>query len=656
MKDRCGVFICSCEGKLPLDRERLAQEEPAPHLSDHPREGAAAFADHARGERLEQVVISCCEGTAPFEAAFAAAGVSPEIHALDLKHLCYLPHPDADQANGKALRLVRAAVQAAQRSEEISENLLTAGNQLLLIVDDANGLRMAPRLQALGNLMVVVNAERDSVEGIPPGRVNWGRLLGISGRLGALEVRVATGAGNGERPAAERRLKADQVVIIAAKEAPAVKSRTGLHILVAPEEAELERVAADVAALTGTFMKPEHVRYDAAICAGGAASQQACGLCIGHCPYDAIARDADNPLRVRVDHLTCEGCGACVAACPTSALRFTEPSPAQLYDRLAGLLADQPEDDRSAALPSVVLFHCPEEGKAALRWAGQQALSYSPGVLPVEVPCLRYVSTANMLAAFRLGAAGVALLGCEQCPHGERALLLENLDLSREILDAFGLGEHRLRLLTAEPERRGEAIGALDEFARQLAPSPIRFAGRRYHGGGNRAVIAEALAAFLEQLETEPGSLTLKGDQPFALPEVNADGCTLCRACANVCPTHAFRFDEEPQRLSLKHIDCVACGLCETVCPEKVITLRRELHLNKEALEYQLIVQDEMVECARCHKPYINKRALKAVESRVLGLASLLDTFAGDRHEILRMCPDCRAVAAIRDVERGWEP
>ena len=31
-------------------------------------------------------------------------------------------------------------------------------------------------------------------------------------------------------------------------------------------------------------------------------------------------------------------------------------------------------------------------------------------------------------------------------------------------------------------------------------------------------------------------------------------------------------------------------------------------------------------------------------------------SFAGDRHEILRMCPDCRAVAAIRDVERGWEP
>ena len=33
-------------------------------------------------------------------------------------------------------------------------------------------------------------------------------------------------------------------------------------------------------------------------------------------------------------------------------------------------------------------------------------------MLPIEVPCLRYVSESNMLAALSLGAAGVGLLGC----------------------------------------------------------------------------------------------------------------------------------------------------------------------------------------------------------------------------------------------------
>ncbi|MCZ6843146.1 MAG: methyl-viologen-reducing hydrogenase subunit delta, partial [SAR324 cluster bacterium] len=69
------------------------------------------------------------------------------------------------------------------------------------------------------------------------------------------------------------------------------------------------------------------------------------------------------------------------------------------------------------------------------------------------------------------------------------------------------------------------------------------------------------------------------------------------------------------------------------------------------------VVEDEMITCARCEAPYINRRALEAIESKVLGLESLLDTFAGKRKKILRMCPDCRAVAAMWDVDQGnWEP
>ena len=63
-----------------------------------------------------------------------------------------------------------------------------------------------------------------------------------------------------------------------------------------------------------------------------------------------------------------------------------------------------------------------------------------------------------------------------------------------------------------------------------------------------------------------------------------------------------------------------------------------------------------MGRCARCDKPYINRKALEAVEKRVLDLKSLLDTFHGKRRELLRMCPDCRAVSAMFEMEKGWDP
>ncbi len=130
----------------------------------------------------------------------------------------------------------------------------------------------------------------------------------------------------------------------------------------------------------------------------------------------------------------------------------------------------------------------------------------------------------------------------------------------------------------------------------------------------------------------------------------------MCRSCVNVCPTHAFRFDEAEASLQLKQISCIACGLCETVCPENVIALQPELDLSRRGLDYQSVVRDALVGCSRCGKPFINQKALEAIETKLFGLAVLGDAFEGPRRSLLRMCPDCRAVAAMMEVEQGWEP
>ena len=261
-----------------------------------------------------------------------------------------------------------------------------------------------------------------------------------------------------------------------------------------------------------------------------------------------------------------------------------------------------------------------------------------------------------MLGALRLGAAGVGLLGCETCPNGERELLLQKLQLSQQVLDGFGLGAGRVRLLTVQEQARPEALQALRTFADGLGRPVVPPDGRRLRGVGNREVLADAIGAFIAATGKEVGGLRLAPEQPFALAEVAEQGCTLCRACATVCPTHAFAFDVDAQTLRFRHIDCVACGLCEAVCPEKVITLRKELYLERQGLEYVTVAQDEMVHCARCKKPYINRRALETVEARLRAVQSVQNAFAGQRSALLRMCPDCRGVAAMLEVNEGWRP
>jgi len=319
---------------------------------------------------------------------------------------------------------------------------------------------------------------------------------------------------------------------------------------------------------------------------------------------------------------------------------------------MAALLA--PNGD--GAQPRAILFHCEQQGRGLLDWAAAGQTHYSAALLPVQVPCLRNVSEAAMLAAIRLGAAGVGLLGCEDCPNGERSLLLGKLELAQRVLDAFGIGAQRVRLLTVDEGTRPQGMEALHAFAAGLGEAPVPADGRRYRLTGNREVLADAIEAFIGATGREVGGLTLDKEQPFALATVNDQGCTLCRACATVCPTHAFSFDMEVQALRFKHITCVNCGLCASVCPEQVITLRSELYPEREALEYVTVAQDEMVRCARCEKPYINRRALETVEARLRAAEGVLDTFTGQRAGLLRMCPDCRAVAAMQEVNQGWTP
>lgn len=645
-----GIFLCTCRQTLSIDAHRLDLPTPYVQLASNPEIDVQAFATMVKRERLDRLLIGCCATPGLFEQTLGVTGANaPTLHYVNLKEPCFWAHTDTAQTHAKASRLLRAALQSAEVRAAPTYHPLHAGGRIVIMTDTGLGIRLAQQLGEAARPLLVINAELPGVAATPGWHVYRGQVLDVQGRLGDFRVTIQQ-----DESSEPRELQADQVVMLSQNRMAPFKTRTGCYVLTDPSVRDVDQLAERIHDLMGDFLKTVHVHYQTDICAGGTANLQACGRCIPACPYDAISRDTQNPLRIDVDHLACEGCGACVAACPTSALRFTEPSPRELYTRLGALLAPLREHRHDPR--QVVLFHCGEQGRRVLDEAGKQSLHYPATVLPVQVPCLRYVSAANMLAAFRLGAAGVGLFGCDTCQHGERDLLYQQLEFCRLTLDAFAFGSDRLCLITADDGTETEAIGALSRFATGLDESPLPWDEQPIQRTDNREVIAESLARFIDRSGHAPGRRTFQAAYPFAFADVQEAGCTLCRSCVNVCPVHAFKLDVATSALQHKHLACVACGLCETVCPEHVITLRQEVYFEPTALAYQTVVQDDMIACVRCGKPYINRKALEAVEARLLRLDSLLETFSGQRHTLLRMCPECRAVAAMLEVEKGWEP
>ena len=53
---------------------------------------------------------------------------------------------------------------------------------------------------------------------------------------------------------------------------------------------------------------------------------------------------------------------------------------------------------------------------------------------------------------------------------------------------------------------------------------------------------------------------------------INYSKCDLCQACVNACPVDAIEVSDGRVDLSRPE-DCMACSLCETVCPQGCIQM-----------------------------------------------------------------------------------
>lgn len=361
-------------------------------------------------------------------------------------------------------------------------------------------------------------------------------------------------------------------------------------------------------------------------------ASRGCDLCLDVCPAGAISVDAGT---AHIQKHACRDCGLCLTACPVGAISHPFHQRRVVDAGLRALLAQ----GEPAFAPKIVAFACPA-AIHVLQDAGRQRLSYSPAVLPWQVPCAGFVDWYLVLRAFDLGAAAAALLACgEGCRYRHTPdRTTGRFRAIAPLLDALGVGSARLTVLEfGSAPALVSQMNAFDDSVARLPMQPLAL-GAPTEAATHRYQMARLLIGVCERLRAH-NDLSLEGEGvPFGRATLDRSRCSLCGLCAACCPTGALSYvtTEGEARLLFAARDCVGCRLCASVCPEEALRTDRETDLASLRGERQTLKTANMLRCRRCGQPYASEAMVRRVFFRLGNGSSVA---------VGSYCPGCRMIA-----------
>lgn len=693
MKAPVQLILCTCDGQMALD-PRAIQERL--HLPQEPH----LYRTLCRNEFYQlkglikespgASILIGCEMEAPlFKEFLEEEGFQGRACFTDLREECFRVH-EAYEANLKAVSLIRKGLGKLISPEHVIQEVeIDVGNEVLIYGDGDSCLSLAslipPHLQPY---VLIEEGFSDKKRGkFLQGNdfvVDAGRILSVNGRLGDYEVTIESknpvdlikcikcrrcleecpndaidtfyqversscgdcqtcvdacmGVAAIDLHRKETREKVfDQVVILSSSFSIDAKiPPVGLHLFNGHNGTDLQKLALSLSSFQGRYRKEKLIHYKVHACGWGAFKKDGCMRCLEVCPVEALQK---TEYGVQWDPIRCIGCGSCVSRCPNGSLTFQKPVAGEIRRDIYSLLSTsvgvaEGEGKRNKCF---LLLGCERCGSATLKTMGEKGVSYPSSMLPLLLPSTALISEDHLLEAFRLGTAGVGVLRCHCIPIVPDSLQ-EAMGQSREILNAFGLEEDRVLFL--EEKNVEDLAQRLTSFDEQFSPFTWEPGDKPLEVDGKREGVKAALEHFMQAIGREPGQVPAGAHSSFATLRVDKKRCTLCMSCVNACHPKALRAGGELPELRFLTWDCIACGLCENVCPENAVTLERGVLLNKKAFEEEILMQDEGVGCIECGKTFITRTALEKIQGALEGSPH----FDGARGRLLKMCEDCRVL------------
>jgi ferredoxin len=638
------LLICSCEKTMPLDAQAIGR-------------GCAVTPTQANqlcGLELERFKTALADGAPITVACTQEAPLFKEVaEGFPQAQLTFVNiretggwSNDAAAAGPKAAALIAAA---GEDMPPISMVTLESEGVALIYGRDEVAIEAAQRLADRLDITVLLTKPGD----VTPRRSNEfpvlkGTIRNARGHLGAFELAIddyalplpSSRAKLVFGPARDGATSTCDLILDLSGGAPlfpAHELRPGYLRADPRDRAAVERVIADAGNLVGTFDKPRFVDFDASLCAHSRSGITGCTRCLDLCPTGAIT---PNGNAVVIDANICAGCGACASVCPTGAAAYSLPSADALMRRLRTLLQTYRKAGGSDA---IVLFHDGEHGDAIIDALARFGAGLPAKVLPLRVNEVTQLGPEAIAAVFAYGGTGVAVLTRAK-PRHDMTGLSRAVEMSGKIVAALGFGEGVTRIIeTDDPDQLRAMLDAAP--AGVATQNPAGFVPR----GAKRGVLETTFRELHLAAPAPVDVVPLAPGAPFGGVNLNVEGCTLCHACVTACPTAALA--DNPDRAMLRFTEslCVQCGLCESTCPEHVITLEPRLDFQAWNAPLRVLKEEEPFHCIGCGKPFGTKSSIDRVLAKLGEKHWMFQGANAKRLDVVKMCADCRVEAVVNE-------